>query len=32
MAHDGAKRAVMGGATGNGDDNLRIENLAVLQE
>lgn len=32
MAHDGAKRAVSGGATGNGDDNLRIENLAVLQE
>ena len=28
----GAKRAAMGGATGNVDDNLRIENLAVLQE
>ena len=32
MAHDGAKRAVMGGATGNANDNLRIENLVVLQE
>lgn len=32
MAHDGAKCAAMGGATGNVDDNLRIENLAVLQE
>ena len=32
MAHDGAKRAVLNGATGNGDDYLRIENLAVLQE
>ena len=32
MAHDGAKRADLGGATGNVDDNLRIENLAVLQE
>ena len=32
MAHDGAKRAVMGRATGNTDGNLRIENLAVLQE
>ena len=32
MAHDGAKRAVMGGATENVNGNLRIENLAVLQE
>lgn len=32
MAHDSAKRAVMGGATGNTDDNLHIENLAVLQD
>ena len=32
MAHDSAKRAVMGRATENGDDNLHIENLAVLQE
>ena len=32
MAHYGAKRAVMGRATGNGDDKLHIENLAVLQE
>lgn len=32
MAHDGANREVMGGATGNADGNLRIENLAVLQE
>ena len=28
----GAKRADSGGATGNADDNLQIENLAVLQE
>ena len=28
----GAKRAVMGGATGNREDKLHIENLAVLQE
>ena len=32
MVHDDAKRAVSGGATGNVDDNLLIENLAVLQE
>ena len=32
MAHDGANRAVMGGARENVNDNLRIENLAVLQE
>ena len=32
MAHYGAKRAVSDGATENVDDNLRIENLAVLQE
>lgn len=32
MAHYGAKRAVMDGATGNVNDNLHIENLAVLQE
>ena len=32
MMHDGAKRAVLDRATGNADDNLRIENLAVLQE
>ena len=32
MTHDGAKRAVSGGATENVDGNLRIENLAVLQE
>lgn len=32
MMHDGAKRAAMGGATGNEDDKLQIENLAVLQE
>ena len=32
MTHDGAKRAVSGGATGNADGNLRIENLAVLQD
>ena len=32
MTHDGAKRAVMGGATENMNDSLRIENLAVLQE
>ena len=32
MIHYGAKRAASGGATGNADDNLRIENLAVLQE
>ena len=32
MTHDGANRAVMGGATGNTDDSLRIENLTVLQE
>ena len=32
MAHDGANRPVMGGATENANDSLRIENLAVLQE
>ena len=32
MAHDGANRAAMGGATENVNDNLRIENLAVLQD
>ena len=32
MAHDGAKRAASGGVTGNVNDNLHIENLAVLQE
>lgn len=32
MAHDGTKRAAVGGSTGNTDDNLRNENLAVLQE
>ena len=32
MMHDVAKRAVMGGARENVNDNLRIENLAVLQE
>ena len=32
MTHDSAKRAASGGATGNVDDRLRIENLAVLQE
>lgn len=32
MAYDGAKCAASGGATGNADDSLRIENLAVLQE
>ena len=32
MAHDGAKRAVLDGATGNREDKLHIENLAVLQE
>ena len=32
MAHYGAKRAASGGATGNADGNLRIENLAFLQE
>ena len=32
MIHYGAKHAVSGGATENVNDNLRIENLAVLQE
>ena len=32
MAHDSAKCAASGGATQNVNDNLRIENLAVLQE
>ena len=32
MMHYGAGRAVSGGATGNADGKLHIENLAVLQE
>jgi hypothetical protein len=32
MTYDGAKCAAMGGATGNTDGKLHIENLAVLQE
>lgn len=32
MMHDGAKCAVSGGATENANDNLHIENLAVLQD
>ena len=32
MTNYGTKRADLGGATGNGDGKLHIENLAVLQE